>query len=273
MNSHINCNVPAAKINGRTLKQALNAINGKHRFGKISLTEWVEVCPICDALVLAGNQGNPWPFLCYDGVMRTVSDFGANGKLRKPHDMDFWGFRFSKSALESSIALFQGEDSTTKSVENAGLKIDRKSRPSQALKFSELVCTWGRGQRVWANLMRHNKDELGIVLADWFRSVSVSEDDKAAIETGLAIKGLGVSFASKHLRMLNPKRFAVLDEVLSDGLGFALNVNGYKLFLRLLRDFIEINSLKYSVSELESGIFILVRQNVRAKEPKSLPQP
>jgi hypothetical protein len=33
-----------------------------------------------------------------------------------------------------------------------------------------------------------------------------------AIEYGIAIKGLAVSFASKHLRMMQPHRFAVLDE-------------------------------------------------------------
>ena len=274
MSSHLDCNVPTAKINGRTLQKALLSTHGLHRFGKFSATEWVGVCPRCDAAFLAGSQGRPWPFLCADGVMRTVSDFHANGTLRKPRDMDFWGFRFSKSALESGIALIRQEDASTKLVEQAGSKIGSRSRSAALLNFSEMVCTWGRGQRVWANLIRHNSDdELGTALAEWVGIVSDLDDDHAAIEAGIAIKGLGVSFASKHLRMLNPKRFAVLDDVLSEGLGFALNVNGYKLFLRLLREFIASHNLDCSVSELEGGIFLLVRQNVRAKKPKAAPQP
>ena len=65
--------------------------------------------------------------------------------------------------------------------------------------------------------------------------------------------------------MLDPDRFAVLDEVLSDGLGFALNPKGYKLFMQLLQDFSKQNHIKHSLAELESGLFILVRQQVRSQ--------
>lgn len=56
-----------------------------------------------------------------------------------------------------------------------------------------------------------------------------------AILKGTQIRGLDVSFASKHLRMLEPKKYAVLDNVLSKGLGFALNSRGYRFFLSTLR--------------------------------------
>ena len=197
MHSHIGCAVKTARINGRTLKQALESTQANHRFGNFSSTEWVDVCPKCDAYGLGGEFTHPWPFLCHDGVMRTVADFDADRDEYISGNMEFAGFKFSESALQSAIFICQIED--------------------------------------------------------------------PAIEPGINIKGLGVSFASKHLRMLDPDRFAVLDEVLSDGLGFALNPKGYKLFMQLLQDFSKQNHIKHSLAELESGLFILVRQQVRSQ--------
>jgi hypothetical protein len=58
-----------------------------------------------------------------------------------------------------------------------------------------------------------------------------------AIEYGIAIKGLAVSFASKHLRMMQPHRFAVLDEGIENGAGLAANPFGYRLVLAMLETF------------------------------------
>lgn len=267
MHSHIGCAVKTARINGRTLKQALESTQANHRFGNFSSTEWVDVCPKCDAYALGGEFTHPWPFLCHDGVMRTVADFDADRDEYISGNMEFAGFKFSESALESAIAICQLEDPATGSVEKVGSKIGKESSDAELLKFSELVCEWGRGQRVWANLQRHHKSdaELAQAYGDWFRIAREASGEDAAIEPGINIKGLGVSFASKHLRMLDPDRFAVLDEVLSDGLGFALNPKGYKLFMQLLQDFSKQNHIKHSLAELESGLFILVRQQVRSQ--------
>lgn len=89
--------------------------------------------------------------------------------------------------------------------------------------------------------------------------------ERDAITCGVAIKGLGVSFASKHLRIIDPSRFAVLDDVICQGFGVAMNVQGYLLFLRLLRAFRVEHALSCSVAELESALFLLVRQSVRAR--------
>ena len=267
MHSHISCNVKTAKINGRTLKQALESTGANHRFGKFSLTELVDICPKCDAYGLGGEFTHPWPFLCHDGVMRTVADFDADRNQYISGSMDFAGFKFSESALESAIALCQSEDSTTNKVEKTGSKIDKKSSNAELLKFSKQVCEWGRGQRVWANLRRHHENdaELAKAYCDWFSIAKNTSDEAAAIEPGINIKGLKVSFASKHLRMLDPDRFAVLDEVISEGLGYALNPKGYKLFMRHLREFAKENNIKHKLSALEFGLFILVRQQVRGQ--------
>lgn len=266
MHSYIGCQVKTAKINGRTLKQALEFTKANHRFREFSLTQWVEVCPECDAYGLGAELTHPWPFLCHDGVMRTVADFDADQKQYLSNDLNFFGFKFSESALESAITLCQLEDSTTGSIEEIGSKMNEKSTGAELLKFSQLVCEWGRGQRVWGNLHKHKSaEELAFAYADWFNLANKATDPADAIEPGIKIKGLGVSFASKHLRMLDPEKFAVLDEVLSEGLGFAMNPKGYRLFMRLLQDFSIQNHLQHNVATLESGLFMLVRQQVRGK--------
>ncbi|MEO7399792.1 MAG: hypothetical protein ABIV07_03340 [Polaromonas sp.] len=265
MHSHIGCNVATARINGRTLKQALASTKANHRFGRFSSTQWVDVCPKCDAYGLGAEFTNPWPFLCHDGVMRTVADFDGERNQYLSRNMDFSGFEFSESALESAIAICQYEDPTTHDVEEAGATIDGQSSEAELLEFSERVCEWGGGQRVWANLQRYheNSAELAKAYSDWFRIAQETGDEDAAITPGINIKGLGVSFSSKHLRMLDPDRFAVLDEVISEGLGYALNPKGYKLFMRHLREFSKENNIQHKLSTLESGLFVLVRQQVR----------
>jgi hypothetical protein len=133
------------------------------------------------------------------------------------------------------------------------------------LAFSEKVCAWGGGERVWGNLGRGDTDQLAHDLLAWFASVDGADTDEEAIRPGEAIHGLAISFASKHLRMLRPERFAVLDAVLSEGLGFALNLKGYAFFMRTLRAFRESISFTGSIAALESGIFLLVRQRVRSR--------
>lgn len=257
------CGTELAKINGRTFSSALKTRNAEHGFGTFPNTEWVDVCPKChkDFLTISGID---LPFLCGDGVMRTVKDLEC-----QPGNLDFCGFYFTLSALQAGIALVQLEDTTTEIVEKFGEALETNLNPEQAFHFSRQVCEWGRGQRVWANLVRRNgESELGEILNNWFAAIS-QNDDEVAISLGTRIIGLGVSFASKHLRMISPKRFAVLDEVLSLGLGFALNTKGYLFFLRSLRQFqtelFRCHSVNMSVAAIETGIFMLVRQQVRAR--------
>src|SRR5690606_8551236 len=104
--------------------------------------------------------------------------------------------------------------------------------PGQAFEFSREVCAWGKGARVWGNLQRfHSREKLGKEISAWLRAVGVASKPSEAIAPGTDIMGLGVSFASKHLRLLDPERFATLDEVISMGLGYALNSAGYNLWL------------------------------------------
>lgn len=138
--------------------------------------------------------------------------------------------------------------------------------PKQAGKFCELVCIWGRGQRVFANLIRHHGRSLEKTMAAALKEAYNSVDDESAITPLLKIKGLRVSFASKHLRLMLPDRFGVLDSRYCDALGFALNQRGFSFFMKQLRNFAEQvrrhspnHFAPLPISTIEQGLFYLVQ--------------
>lgn len=254
-----------ARINGRTLKQHLKGQTG-HPFGKIDSKAWVEICPACHAGWLKMDQQHSLPFVDADGLMRTAAN---DARRANSSVLEFARFRFTLAALRSAIAL-QALEFRTREVEAFSSQLPAQLSAEQASEFSRLVCYWGGGGRVWGKLKAGNQGDPGAVIAHWLNAVKAGKlDDEEAIEGGCAIGGLGVSFASKHLRMLQPRRFAVLDDVLSDGFGFALNRKGYALFLhelRTLRALLQEQfGLDIDVATLEAGLFMLVRQAVRAR--------
>lgn len=264
------CGATLARINGRTLANNLKQMSGGHPFGSFSSTNWIEVCPQCHSAWLAIDTQKSLPLLCADEVMRTAHDIDMATGTFHTEIIDFGVFRFSYAALESAIHL-QLLEFNTKETELFGESLGLSLTEKQVEEFSERVCLWGGGARVWANIKRRNPGTLSRQLIAWLkiaRKDGVS--DEVALAGGTAIPGLAVSFASKHLRMLRPDRFAVLDAVLSDGLGFALNPKGYKLFMHFLRTLREelhqSRGFPYNVATLEAGLFLLVRQNVRSKD-------
>lgn len=253
------------RINGQTLKQHLKNQTG-HPFGKIDRKKWINVCAVCHVGWLKMDEQHSLPFVDSGGLMRTAANEpnSDDGEV-----LDFVGFRFTLAALRSAIAL-QALEFRTREVEEYGAHLPAVLSVGQASDFSKLVCYWGGGGRVWGKLRAGNGGDPGAAIAPWLNAVkSGALDDEEAISVGCAIAGLGVSFASKHLRMLQPYRFAVLDEVLRDGFGFALNRKGFAFFLRELRAlqaFVQKRvGLDAKLATLEAGLFMLVRQTVRAR--------
>jgi hypothetical protein len=254
-----------ARINGRTLKRHLENRPG-HPFGHIDNKAWVEICPSCDARWLKMDEHHSLPFLDASGLMRTAANEADAGAAEV---LDFAGFRFTLAGVRSAMAL-QAPELGTRAMEEYAAQLPKTMSSEQASTFSEKVCYWGGGGRVWGKLKAGNNGDPGTVIARWLNAVNTGElDDAEAIAQGCAISGLGVSFASKHLRMLQPHRFAVLDEVLCDGFGFALNPKGFAFFLRELRALQASLQHRFNpeitVATLEAGLFMLVRQGVRAR--------
>lgn len=271
MKNH-NCGTPYGLINGRTLRQFCKLRGLNHK--QYAETKWVKVCPCCDKDLLQTKAGEPLPFLI-DGVMRTAPELNNTSEaLTTP--LVLGCFLMSMDALNSARNLLPEVDSSTLEIEKLGYLLrasltgNSKSNglKKEVYKFSKEVCEWGRGGRVWGNLLGYHEElKLQNLLFKWLVSVVNGNDVSQAIAQGIEIKGLGVSFASKHLRMLDPARFPVLDSVISEGLGFALNPKGYQLFQSMLSTFRDKHAIKYTIAELEGAIFWLVRQNVRASSP------
>lgn len=255
-------------INGRTLELALQIASRPTQIRSFAKTQWVEVCPVCHEGVL-GSPTHKWPYRCAEGVMRTIDDFDKDSGLYTTEVLSFASFAHSQNALVSAISL-QKRDQKTRDTEALGKMLlqdmkDGHAHPADIYKFSEAVHEWGGavGKRVWANLTRHHGAQLETLLTTWLSQVPWL-DVEDAVEAGSRIKGLKVSFASKHLRMLEPERFCVLDEVLSLGLGYALNPRGYKLFVDQLRVYQRVHHPSETIAFVEGGFFLLVRQDVRS---------
>ena len=264
------CSGPTSRINGRTLRHS-PARRGLLK--KADDKRWIQVCPTCERGDLFDGRGVALPFRAADGVMRTVIDTDPAEVLA------IADFRFTRPALDCGVALANLEQPantvpTTGSVEHLACRYLVAPSASAAAALTEAVCHWGGGGRVLGNLKRHHAGRLGDVMQRWMQAALAAASDEEAIAQASPQRpaglphGLGISFGSKHLRMLDPDRFAVLDSVLSEGLGYALNPKGYALFMRHLRDLhqrLSASGWGHSLARTESGLFVLVRQNVRVE--------
>ncbi len=247
-----------AWINGRSLTKSLSVTKANHSFGKFAPTDRVRVELPRDLYALGVELAYPTPFVVEDGLFVTTHDIDNPSEV-----VSFANIRFTENAFISAANEVIASK-LTEDAESLGSQFSGKR--TQALEFSKLVCKWGDGQRVWGNLNRHYaKDQLKEKLNSWLLSAKSQENASLAISSGIAIKGLGVSFASKHLRHLVPSRFAVLDDVISQGLGYALNPAGYNLFISDLRRLQQSHFPECRIADIEAGLFVLIRQIVRGK--------
>jgi len=249
-----------AWINGRSLPKVLRDYRPAHRFGAFGRTDRVRISVPADLYALGLDRTHATPFVIEGNLLVTAHDVDA-----KPEVIDLPNLRFTGNALRSAADEIVSHPLTKQAVALGTSVLG--AEPDRALAFSKQVCEWGGGQRVWGKLIkRHGPDKLGAELVSWFEHAAYAATPAQAIAPGAALKGLGVSYASKHLRHLAPDRFAVLDDVVGQGLGYALNPAGYNLFvaelLRLQREY--FNDLP--VAAIEAGLFNLVRQIVRARE-------
>jgi hypothetical protein len=121
---------------------------------------------------------------------------------------------------------------TTSAMEVLGRRIKRNKFPLADVEFFvKEVCRWGNYAGVSGKMLKHNS------LADiQARLVNSSfeldaNNPEGAISEITAIKCLGVSFGSKHLKFLNPAKAVVLDSIISERLGYKRNIAGYVEFL------------------------------------------
>lgn len=259
------------KVHAGTLREYVKRTRANFSQHRLQSKKWVDVCPKCDAYALGAELTNPCPVYSPDGVIRVVDELLEPDRENEERILHFAFLSFTQSAFESaclSTTTHLPERVAKRKVEAdlAAARLIDDISASNALAFSESVCLWGGGSRVWGKMKKLNsKGHLGSLLSEWLNSAlhgTLLNDELIAY--GNAIPGLGISFASKHLRILCPDRHAVLDEVVSKGFGFANNPAGYRLFLQFLHDFKIKYNLEMPLSEIESALFYLVRQDVRS---------
>src|SRR5271155_5616569 len=140
------------------------------------------------------------------------------------------------------LAAFLRENPSTPAAERLGLAL----RESDPMKWDDLetfmkkVGEWAgkTGPRVvLGQVLKGNTSEIKDEIKDKVRdAIAQLKSDKpnpaAALRKMDEVKGLDISFASKHLRLLFPEYCPVLDSILSCRLGHALTADGYEEFAR-----------------------------------------
>jgi hypothetical protein len=136
------------------------------------------------------------------------------------------------------LAAYLSQNEITRDVEDLGLAL----RESDPMKWDDLE-TFMKKVGEWAG-----KTGPRVVLGQVLKGKPAEIEDKvreaiallrsdrpdpvAALKKMDEVKGLDISFASKHLRLLFPEYCPALDSILSCRLGYALTADGYGAFAR-----------------------------------------
>ncbi len=137
------------------------------------------------------------------------------------------------------LEAYLKQNPLTQEVENLGLEL-RESDPMEWEKVEAFITKVGEwagqtGPRVVrGQVLKGNRSEIVSRMRDAVAQLKSAKPNlTAAFEEMGKIKGLGVSFASKHLRLLFPEYCPVLDSTLSYRLGYPLTTDGFGAFARL----------------------------------------
>lgn len=150
------------------------------------------------------------------------------------HDQEIRIGQLSLRAEEFSILLARHKNTvprTPEVEERARRLIAGGFSVDQVCGFVADVCRWGNYAGIGGRVRRDNSS--GVIAAALERGYKLALSGKPAdgVEAIRALKGLGFSFASKHLRFLAPNVAVVLDRVMSKGVGYPMNVDGYRSLL------------------------------------------
>lgn len=137
-------------------------------------------------------------------------------------------------------------------------------------EFVKAVCLWGYDPRRGGKVIKNNNPmEISKAMKSAFE-FSMRGQIAEALEAVTALKGLAVSFGSKHLKFLDPDRHVVLDSILSERLGYTRDTKGYLQWLAACHEFLNLvrgAGVKYTgigsdgwrVSDIEMAIFNKIR--------------
>ena len=164
------------------------------------------------------------------------------------------------------LAKHRASDPDTQKVEKLGAAYrDQGFKEAETTEFIKAVCRWGCYDGIAGKVLKHNalSTVTGQLRAAY---VALTNDSPLlAIREVTAIKGLAVSFGSKHLKFLDPDRAVVLDSIISEEMGYRRTPEGYATFLAdciAIRDILNENNIAatpqqplWRVSDVEMAIF------------------
>jgi hypothetical protein len=169
------------------------------------------------------------------------------------------------------------ENRNTHIIEVSAIDLIREGFPDEPVKtFIKAVCTWGGYPGIAGRILNHNYNSLIKIreaFGDALRRLSATPIDLAgALASVNHLYGLGApSFASKHLRFLDPKHCPVFDSILRKSLLYSFDSQGYASFasdcslianelkrLEIQNPFERRNGIWY-VADVESALFIFCK--------------
>jgi hypothetical protein len=134
-------------------------------------------------------------------------------------------------------------------------------QPDASVEFVQDVMKWGAGHRQMSRVRdKDTPDEVAAALRDG-AMLAQSGDVAEGVERICRLRNLGHAFASKQLRFLEPARAVIIDSWIHDGLGYALNTAGYRVFLKdCLRTLAHISLDNLRVCDIECAIYAKLKR-------------
>lgn len=147
-------------------------------------------------------------------------------------------FRLELNPKEVPILLKRhGEEyKKTKKTERTAKKLIAYNFSERAsAHFVTRVYWWSRMCRNLSRVQEAGAEEIAARLREAYRLIAEGRERKA-IEVLCQIPHLGLSYASKIARFLDPERCVVLDKVIRERLGYSNDFHGYVAFLEDCRE-------------------------------------
>jgi hypothetical protein len=264
-------------ILGDSIEKAQFAISKQHRIRPLMMLELLgDTFKVIDSAddecerTHASNEIHSisFPFFLGNGTFCTIHDLDSVGSINPDARLARFGrFYVTRSALLSSAYWAQTLEKRTMPLLHAGVNLDLRSE-QRVKEFSKEVCTWGGDARIYSNLEK--TPSFGVKLTEWLELAKNGLDELQAITKGTEIKGLGIPYASKHLRFIDPTRHATFDNLLSQATDIELSPQGYVDFLELLNSIKEELEINDNIATVEMGLFKLIQPFFDATRTKDI---
>lgn len=192
-------------------------------------------------------------------------------------EIHFAGCSVRPAALAEALHAYHNSGRTKKTagieLQGSALASSGFAKDEEVADFIRAVCWWGNYPGIGGRVLLQNKpDAIQARLLAAKTAVEREEPDlQTAIREVRALEELGLSFASKHLRMLWPRHCPVLDSVLSKELDYPMTSTGYRQLAadcRAVAELLEREGIanpargrraEWYVADVEAAVFKIVR--------------